>query len=72
MDFTKTIKTLKLLLATVLVGTASLSANAYFYDGTSDMYFSVNDGGTTCSVIAKPAGKGRYTGDIVNALNGYI
>jgi hypothetical protein len=50
MDFTKTIKSLKLFLATVLVGSASLSANAYFRDSASGLCFTVNDDGATCSV----------------------
>jgi hypothetical protein len=46
-------KTLKLLFATVLVGSTSLSANAdRFYDNASKLYFETNDDGTTCSVAS--------------------
>jgi hypothetical protein len=65
MDFTKTIKTLKLLLVAVLVGGASLTANAEttFTDSASGLKFEINSDGTTCSVV-KPT-SGKYSGDIV-------
>jgi hypothetical protein len=46
-------KTLKLLLAIVLVGSASLSANASFYDEESKLYFNIT-GDNTCSVTSAP------------------
>jgi hypothetical protein len=55
MDFTKTIKTLKLLLVAVLVGGASLTANA-FKIAASGLYFETNGDGSTCSVTYPTTG----------------